>query len=216
MPFPFQSLPLELRRLVYARLFPNRAEKTRLSPHGTLAIRTNCDVPTALLLVGKNFSRELLAVLANVREVQLEGGPRHDATDQLLASWSSLLVEGTKRLSLHMQDVDDQKYNMHWEGRKTRPADVEMAERINRLVSASAKSALRDFTITIDLRNADVTQRFLNVLYERNDGLFAEDASMTVYADKWLGLSCRQLRSSLERIDGQRLRVEITARSPLQ
>lgn len=215
MPFPFQSLPLELRRLVYAYLLPVRATRKWIKLEGGLTVRTNRYIHTALLLVSKSLLDELLIVLATKREVCVETSSCRDMGYRLRGGWFRHYIRGTKRLSIHIHDKLFRDSRALWRDYSRKPAWTVISEDISTLIETSVDSSLGILNVNVQLPDEQAAQHFLDYFHERADAKLGKSRSIVDYTDKWNGLACKQLICTLDRDCGQ-LCVQITAKSPLR
>jgi hypothetical protein len=215
MPFPFQSLPLELRRLVYADLLPVRATRMWIRLEGALTMRANRYVHTALLLVSKSFLDELLIVLATEREVCVETSSCRDMGYRLHDGWFRHHTRGTKRLSIHIHDKHYRDSKALWRDYSRKPAWTVITEDVSTVIKASIDSSLGSLNVSVQLPDEQAAQHFLDYFDESADAALGNSRSIANYIDKWNNLACKQLICTLDRDCGQ-LCVQITAKSPLR
>lgn len=215
MPFPFQSMPLELRRLVYADLLPVRATKMWIKLEGALTVRANRYVHTALLLVSKSFLDELLFVLATEREVCVATSSCRDMGYRLHDGWFRHHTRGTKRLSIYIHDRRYWDSKALWRDYSRKPAWTVISEDISTIIKASVDSPLGDLNVIVELPDEQAAQDFLDYFSESADAELGNSRSIANYNDKWNSLTCKQLICTHHRECGQ-LCIQITAKAPLR
>jgi hypothetical protein len=215
MAFLFLSLPLELRRLVYAEILADQDSRSWLRLEGDLEVRTNRKFPTGFFLVSKIFVAELLVVLAASREMCIEGGSCRDIGNSLRGGWLQRQMRGTKGLSIHLKDDGQQDFNgLRW-NRSSKISLASVAETIAELIRASADSPLDTFYVSVELADENRAQIFLDCILESVNVEVENSISPVKYKDKWNGFACKQLDCSLNRSQA-RLSVQIIAKSPLR